>query len=370
MATIPATCKAAVLTGYGEPIAVGEVQVPDDLEHHALLVRISVATICGSDVHIWDGQTRIVKEFPTILGHEMVGEIVRMGEDADRDSVGQPLEVGDRIVWSHGQCGSCYYCVVEKAPNLCLNLRGYMMEGCRRYPYLVGGFAEYCYVFPTSGRIKVPADLSDEIASASSCALRTVVGAFDRLGQIDERHTVVVQGAGPVGLFSVAKAIAAGPAQVLVIGGPDRRVELAAEWGAIPVSIDAVPDPAQRLQIVMEATGGLGADIVVEGSGAVDAFDEGIAMLRPGGRYLVVGQSHTKEVPFNPGLITRNQLTLIGSRSAGIDSYFRALEFLRQHADRFTWDKMLSTRYPLDDITDALESMRTWQEIKPVITTR
>ena len=113
------------------------------------------------------------------------------------DSIGQSLRTGDRIVWTHGFCGQCVNCVIEHQPTLCTNRRGYMSAKCTEYPFLTGGFAEYCYVYPTSGRIRVPDEILDPVASAASCALRTVMQGFDRLGGLDDRHHVVIQGSGP-----------------------------------------------------------------------------------------------------------------------------------------------------------------------------
>src|SRR5437867_10833660 len=97
--------------------------------------------------------------------------------------------------------------------------------------YLLGGFAEYCYVLPTSGRIKVPDAVPSALASAASCALRTVVHGFDRLGRVEDRDTVVVQGAGPLGLYAAAMALRRGAPQVVVLGAPTRRLEVAKTWG-------------------------------------------------------------------------------------------------------------------------------------------
>ena len=370
MSTVPATSRAAVLVERGKPLEIRDVPIPRELEPGAILVHNTVATICGSDVHVWEGSVAADRPLPTVLGHEMVGEIAVLGPGVTCDSIGQPLSVGDRITWSHGQCGECYFCVVEREPTLCVNWRGYMVGDCREYPYLVGGFSEYTYVYPSAGRIKIPDDVSDALAAASSCALRTVIAAFERAGPLYEHHTVVVQGAGPVGLFSAAKALAQGVARVFVIGGPAARLELAEEWGAVAISIDDHRDAADRLAIVRDATGGRGADFVVEASGAPPAFSEGIDLLRRGGRYLIVGQAHTESVSFNPSVILGKHLTIIGSLSAHIRHYHRALEFLRHNADRFDWSKMLSNVYPLDDIMTAVDRMARWEEIKPVIDMR
>jgi threonine dehydrogenase-like Zn-dependent dehydrogenase len=90
-------------------------------------------------------------------------------------------------------------------------------------------------------------------------------------------------------------------------------------------------------------------------------------MLGKGGRYLIVGQAHNQSVEFNPSLIMFNQATLIGSLSAGVDHYWKALEFLRNNADRFDWSDMLSGPYSLEQVNDAFDQMASWHDIKPVI---
>lgn len=367
---VPDTCRAAVLVEPSEPLEVQEVRVPGDLEPGALLVRTSTATICASDVHTWEGaiQGLGASAGPWILGHEVIGRVVKFGSGAETDSLGQQLRPGDRVVWTHGFCGQCLNCVIEHQPTLCSNRRGYVFAGCTEYPYLTGGFSEYCYVYPTSGRVRVPDEVPDELAAASSCALRTIVHGFDRLGPLDDRHNVVIQGSGPLGLFAVAKALTSGPANVVVIGGPRARLDVAERWGASQtIDVTELDDPAARHELVMEHTHGRGADVIVEVSGAPAAFGEGMNMLRPGGRYLVIGQLHQETQPFNPSSIVGKHATLLGALSGSVEHYWRALEFMRHQQHRFSWDEMISNHYSLTDINDAMKRMQTLQEVKPAI---
>jgi L-iditol 2-dehydrogenase len=370
---LPDTCRAAAVVKPGGPLEILDVKVPHTLEPGALLIKTDVATICATDVHLQQDAVATgggaIRHVPVILGHEMTGRIVHFGDTPHTDSIGQPLALGDRIVFSHGSCGRCVNCVVEGEPTLCTNRRRYMVEKCTDYPYLTGGFAEYVYVFPTSGRLKVPDEISPAAASAASCAFRTVVHGFDRLGEIHNRQTVVVQGSGPLGLFAVALAATKTPRNLVVIGGPRRRLELAARWGAThTIDVTEVPDPVERRERVLEITAGRGADVVVEVSGVVAAFPEGMDLLRSGGRYLIVGQGHSETVPFNATTVVLRQLTLLGSISANIGHYWKALDFMRTHQDRFHWDDMISNEYPLERINEAFESMARWDEIKPAIT--
>ena len=173
MAAIPRMSRAAVVRTFGTPIQIEEVPVPSELEPGGILTRIEMCSICGTDVHLWQGSLSTKVELPVILGHEMVGRIVAMGSGPDRDSAGQPLRIGDRITWAHTSCGSCFFCTVAQEPTLCQKSRRYMYERMDRPPYLLGGFAEYGYVLPDAGRIRVPDDVPNELASLSSCALRS-----------------------------------------------------------------------------------------------------------------------------------------------------------------------------------------------------
>lgn len=90
-------------------------------------------------------------------------------------------------------------------------------------------------------------------------------------------------------------------------------------------------------------------------------------MLRKGGRYVVVGQLHSETVPIMPGEIVRKHARITGVRSASVEHYYRALEFIRHNGERFSWDDMISNRYPLSRINEAMQRMQAWQEIKPAI---
>ncbi len=371
MTTIPSSCRAAMLVAPREPVEVREVQVPDRVEPGALLVKTLAATVCATDVHTWEGDmVGRGAPLPMIMGHEMMGRVVAMGDHGayPEDSVGQDLSIGDRVIWAYRFCGQCVSCVIERSPTQCEHRARFANVPHTEYPYLSGGWSEYCYVYPQSGRVKVPDEVSDVVAAASACALRTVVHAFDRLGRIDDRHSVVVQGSGPLGLFSTAKAVAAGVTNVVVIGGPRARLQLARQWGATAtIDIEEVPDPADRRQLVMDATRGRGADVVVEASGVSPAFNEGMNLLGMGGRYMVIGQVSGRSVEFNPTLLITKNAHLMGTKGGAIEHYYRGLEFLRHHGDRFQWDDMISSRFPLRDVNEALAGMKTWREIKPAL---
>lgn len=364
---LPDTARAAVVRQFGQPIGVEAVPIVRRLEPRAILVKIEVCSVCGTDVHLWQGNLSLDIELPIIIGHEMVGRIVALGEDAGHDTMGQPLTVGDRIVYTHTACGSCFHCVVDRRPTLCVNRRAYMYESMEPPPHLLGGFAEYGYVLPESGRIRVPETVSDAFASLASCALRSVINAMSQLGEIAPTETAVVQGTGPLGLLATAALRVRGARRIITIGAPADRLALAEQFGADRQVSVQTTSAEERGQIVLEETNGRGADIVLEFTGNPNAFVEGIGLARRGGRYLVVGQLGDGTVAFAPSEIVKKNLRVIGSFSGDARSYWQAIDFLDAHQRTFPFGEMITGRYGLDQVTEALENMAAMGEIKPLI---
>lgn len=365
--TLPEYTRAAVVRAYGEPIAVEEIAVPQVVEPGGLLVEVVACSLCGTDVHCWEGTLSINVELPLILGHEMVGRIIAIGDGADTDSAGQPLSIGDRILWTHSFCGRCVMCA-RKRPTMCLNRIAYGQNSMADWPHLLGGLAAHSYVLPGSGRLRVPDAVPDDLASMASCALRSVVNAVEQVGRIGPEHTVVVQGAGPLGLLATGLFAQAGAGRVITIGDPAPRLEIAKEFGADEViSLRDLPDPADRIAAIKEQSGGLGADVVAEFSGHPAAFTEGVEMAGPDGRYLVVGQLGNGTTQMPPSAITKKNLTVIGSFSGDLSHYRNALTTLERYAKDLPFDRVISGRYPLDDIDEVVGRMQRFEEVKPVL---
>jgi threonine dehydrogenase-like Zn-dependent dehydrogenase len=366
-AALPRRARAAVLPEFGAPLEIRELPMPE-LEPGALLVKVEVATICGSDVHIAQGKLGIYDfPLPVVLGHEFVGEVVAIGNGADRDSVGTDLAIGDRVVWEHESCGRCAECTLLGQSHLCRNKRVYGLLNCEEFPYLVGGYAEYCYVFPRSGRLKVPLGLEPEWVSAASCAARTVMAGFERLGRIAPWESVVIQGAGPLGLFATVVAHRAGAKRVIVVGAPEPRLALARDYGADHVVTIEGTTREDRQALVRELTAGEGADVVMEFSGGRGALGEAVGFTRPSGRIVVVGQVGPDEEAITASMITKKGIDIRGSFSAGIAHYWQALELLSLARADVDWGAMISGRYTLDQADLALQRMAAHTEIKPAI---
>lgn len=367
MVEIPDTCKAAVLEEYDKPVRIREVPIPE-VEPRGILVKVEMAGICGTDIHQAHGTLTIKPPLPNIQGHETIGRIVKLGTGRTIDVAGDPLHVGDRIMWAHADCGECYWCEVAGDQVHCAKRQGY---GFAPPAALRGGFAEYEYVTPLTKVVRVPDELTEEEAVGVGCAFRSVVAGYERLGGVRFQENVVIQGAGPIGLYSCIMAAEGGAGKVIVVGAPAARLDLAKTWGAAhTIDIEEVTDPAARKERIMALTDGRGPELVVEGSGVPAAFNEGLDLIQKGGRYLVLGQSSAATVPVAPGVITGKGLTVIGSVSAAIPHFYKALQFIKTRRAKYPFAEIVSHKYRLEQINEAFAAMQSGEAIKPVIDNR
>ena len=183
------------------------------------------------------------------------------------------------------------------------------------------------------------------------------------------RDNVIVQGAGPVGIAALAVAKSAGAGQVIVIGGPKHRLEMARQFGADQtIDIDELREPVARIDAVRQLTRGYGADAVIECVGLPAAVTEGMEMCRDGGKFLVLGHyCNAGTVAFNPHVITRKQLQIFGSWSSEPRHLEAALEFLRLDREQFPFAAMVTHRFSLEQANQALMTTARWQSAKSVI---
>jgi L-iditol 2-dehydrogenase len=328
-----------------------------------------MAGVCGTDIHQWNGEIGVKPTLPLIPGHESIGRIIKIGDGRIKDCAGVPIDVGDRIMWPHVSCGECLPCVIHLQPNLCDNRFPYGFSSAKDYPYLTGGFAEYEYVIPKAQVIKIPDELTNEEVIGVCCAFRTAVSAFERLGALGIQSNVVIQGSGPVGLYSTLLSAEGGAGQTIVIGAPELRLDLAKKWGANHViNIEEISDASDRRNMILGLTNGRGPDVVVEASGVVPAFREGMDIVRKGGRYLIIGQSSPDaELSIIPGLLMLKHLEIIGNGSALMTHYYKALQFIKNNRNKYPFADIVTGRYSLDQINEARISMAAGKEIKPVI---
>src|SRR5260370_31223642 len=199
--------QIAVLCSTRGPWEFQRYPLPDP-EPGAILVRISYANVCGSDLHRWRGEMA-TQDYGAAMGHEMAGGVVALGTGVETDSTGQSLHEGDRIIYNYFfPCGRCVACL-RGTSECCPNKRrpGNGVPG--QFPYFLAGFSEYYYLLAGHVCVKVPDDLSDAVVAPVNCALAQVLQALDS-GGFRQGDSLVVQGAGGLRLDMNAAARAMG----------------------------------------------------------------------------------------------------------------------------------------------------------------
>ena len=367
---VETTARGAVLGAFREPVTIEEAPIPRPAPG-AVVARVDLAGVCGTDIHLSHGNLPI--PLPVVLGHEAVGRVEMLGDGVETDFTGQPLRLGDAVAWASSiPCGRCHWCVVEGERTLCDTRRVYgINQRFDEFPRLSGGWAEAIYLQPCSAIFKLPVGVTPEMVVALGCAGPTAYhGVVDVTG-IKTGETVVVQGSGPVGLAAAIYAHLAGATRVIVVGGPASRLELARDLGIGDVHLDifTTSDPDERLRTVLgETPGERGADVVLECAGVPEAVAEGIGFARRNGRMLVLGQYTDRgPTPINPHLITKKQLTLLGSWAFAERHYLGHLRNLPAIGDRFDLTRLV-TYYPLDAVNEAMAEMAAGRTMKPVLT--
>jgi threonine dehydrogenase-like Zn-dependent dehydrogenase len=354
------------MTAPGRPL---EVQPLDDptMEPGGVMLETIASEVCGTDVHLFHGRLAGVP-YPIVPGHVSVGRI--MGPtDVVRDALGAPLSPGDVVTFFdvHEICGACWFCLVAKQPNRCPSRKVYgITYSASEGP--LGGWAERIYLKPGVRIVKLPPELTADDVIGGGCGLFTGFGAVER-SDLTMGDTVVVQGAGPVGLSATAFAALRGAGCVIVIGDPEARLELAQRLGAdhvLSVSHDALAD---RRRAVKDLTGGRGADVIIEASGNPRAVEEAFDLLRDGGTYVIAGH-YTDAGPasVNPHLhINRKHATIRGQWGTEFGYLPRALALLAKHRSRLPFADIIGGRYGLDEAQQALDDVANLRVTKAII---
>ena len=358
--------NAMVLETFKEPLAPRDIEIPP-LEDGQVLVRLTASGVCGSDVHIWKGEDPRVP-LPIILGHEGVGTVVDL-KGAKQTVNGDPVKVGDHIIWNRGvTCGKCYYCTVLKEPSLCENRRVYGINISRNEkPYLNGCYAEYIILRAGTDIFTAPDSIDSSVLVSASCSGATCAHAFDMLTEHLTGQTVVIQGPGPLGVWAVAFAKSLGASQIFVIGGSTERLELCKKFGATHVLNRHEMSPGNRKEAVLSATHGRGADVVVEAVGVHGAAEEGIGLLRKGGTYLSTGYAQPagfESIDFYRAVVFRN-IRIQGVWVSDISHLKQAICLIQQNPALF--EKLVTQKYSLGEANDALIAMKEKKVVKAVL---
>lgn len=360
--------RAAVLDGVKGSFHIEEMPVPDP-GPGSIIVRQELCGICGTDVHIYHGHLSSMVEMPVVLGHEFVGTVAALGDGVIADCTSRPLAVGDRVSVAPGiALGGDFFTDVAGQPTLATNAMGYGGFGIiPNLPrHVTGGFATYQWLVPETRVYKI----DSSVAAASlleplSIGVHAAGRAQYRIGD-----TVVIQGAGPIGLMALIGAKELGAFTTIMIGAPADRLAFARELGAdLTIDITEMTNPADRTAAVRSASShGYGADVVIEATGFLQALPEGFDLLRRGGQYVTCGHfTNVGDVPLNPWAhFTFKQISLYGVWSSAHEHFVQARQLIEQGS--YPFDEFVSHQLPLDRLGDGIAAMsgRYTLDDKPV----
>ena len=342
--------RAVKLIGT-ETVEVSDVPDPELRRDTDAIVRVTHTAICGADLFPYHGHTPGF-ELGTTLGHEFVGLVEAAG-----DGVGA-LRPGQRVInTSMTSDGTCAHCRAGRATQ-CTSRAMFGYSGV--YPRLEGGQADFVRV-PSAHRClwPVPEDVSNEDAVFVADILPTGLLAVER-ASVGLGDVVAVLGCGPVGLMAVMCAAGWGR-RVIAVDGIQARRELAERLGASAV------DPSEAEEAISASTGGMGADAVIEASGAAAAMAGALHLVRPQGVISVVGAHFEPDFPLNNALMFEKEITLAFAIGNPGRDRERLLAMIEEGV--FKPSVVISEIMPLDDAAAAYRAFDAREATKVVLTT-
>jgi len=358
--------KAAVCNTFGQPLDIEEVEL-DAPRSGEVRVRLAATAICHSDVHLMRGDWAGTP--PLLGGHEAAGVIEEVGPDVTL------AKVGDRVVVSLlRSCGRCFHCASGASHNCdavfaldtqsrIRNARGEaVQQGIK-----VGAFAEATIV-DQSQVVRIPDELPLDRAALLGCGVITGIGAVFNTAGVRPGERVVVIGSGGVGLNTIQGAALAGAGTIIAIDRIDSKLEAARQFGATHTLNSATTEPKEIGRTVRKLTGG-GADYVFVTVGLAEPVTQAMNMIRRGGTTVLVGMAGVRDTaPIRIFDLVWSEQRIIGSRMGGtrlqidvprlIDLYLRG---------KLELDALVSGRYALENINEAIASMESGSALRNVI---
>ena len=345
--------KAAVYEAPNTPFVIKEYPLRD-AGPGEVLVRVTMATICRSDIHSYEG--RRPNPCPGILGHEIIGVVEQIGAGIEKDMRGDKLDIGDRVTWTEYFFeGASYYRDILDMPQKSEGIRKYGHDRVDIDPHFLGGFAEYCYVVPGTGILKLPDQLSDEEATPLNCGVATMISVTEA-ADIGMGDIVVIQGLGLLGLYGCAMAKVRGARLVIGLDTVNDRLEVAKKFGADHTFDVKEMDSEQLATTVRALCPPDGADVIIEVCGAPEVIPTGLQMLRIGGRYVLGGLVNPNaDVTIDANVLVKRWITMRGIHNYHPRHLIQALDFVMTNRHRFPFKDIVDSKFRLDELNTAFK---------------
>ncbi len=360
--------KAAICYEIGKPLTIEEVSL-DPPGRGEVKIRMAATAICHSDIHAIKGEHGDIK-LPAVAGHEICGYVEEVGEGVTY------VKPGDTVIGSiiPEGCGHCYYCRVGLS-NQCMTNQIYLHargkyvnnKGQRLTQYAgpLAGFAEYATI-PEVNLVKVPDDLPVDRACLLACGVIAGFGAVLYRAKVTANSSIAVIGCGGVGLNAIQGAVFVGAFPIIAVDVRDSKLEAAKVFGAThAINSNIVKNPVER---VHELTYGRGADFVIVAVAGIEILRQGFMMSARDGTTCVIGHGHGEKLTdFTPTDFMGGR-KLTGSAMGAVRLRIDIPRLIELYtAGRLKLDELISGRFPLEKINDAMLSSEQGDAIRNVI---
>ncbi|MCV2882211.1 Zn-dependent alcohol dehydrogenase [Actibacterium sp. XHP0104] len=353
--------RAAVCHEFNAPLRIEEVELrapgPGEVE-----VTLDAVAVCHSDISYAEGAW--AGPLPAVYGHEAAGRITAIGPGVAAHAMGDHV-----LVTMLRSCGACPTCATGHpssctAPAPMPSPLSTAQGGVVDQGLVTGAFAERVVVHH-SQLAALPDDMPSDAACLLACGVITGIGAVANTAQVRPGQTVVVIGAGGVGLNAIQGARIAGAARIIAVDMLPEKLDAAREFGATDTILASEPKPWS----IARRIAGRGADAVLVTVGAIPAYDSAPRYLAPGGRMVMVGMPHSgAAAQYEPVILARTGQGLIGSYM-GDTILARDIPWMVDlyRQGRLKLDELISARWPLDQINEAIADTKTGSARRNVI---
>lgn len=342
--SLPAAMTAVQIRMYRQPFEVGPRPVPRPRPDEVVL-RVTASGLCSTDIHLLEGRVDL-GTLPRIPGHEIAGEIVEIGSAITGWQPGQRVTVAIDVT-----CDNCIHCRTGQTQRCPYKKRiGFERDG---------GHAEYVAV-PAANLVALPDNVSDKAAAILPDAVACMYHCLIAQGRLGINQKLVILGVGGLGIHGIQIARLAG-AEVVATSRRSHRLEAAEVFGAIPVN----PAEADLAAVTREVTGGIGADVVADCIGTSQSIQDGLTLLRPGGKLLVIAYlDEMFQVPSIPLFSTEKEI--LGCRGSTRQELIEVVDLVSQGK----LEAVIGAEYPLPQINHAVDCLNAGDMVGRIVLTR
>ena len=342
--TLPKTMQAVVVKKYGTQLEIIELPVPEP-KSGEVLIKVHASGLCSTDLHLLNGRQPL-GNLPRVLGHETAGEIIALGSNDTN------WQEGNRVVVAIDEiCGQCVHCLTGQ-PQRCTHKSRIGFERN-------GGHADFVVV-PSENLVLLPENISYKEASILPDAMACMYHSIVNQGQLRINQKIVILGIGGLGIHGVQIARNAG-ADVVATSRRSHRLQAAEGYGAIAIN----PNETDLAKVVREITGGTGVDIVADCIGTTASIQQGLTLLRPGGKLLVIAYiDEIFEVPSIP--LFSMEKEIIGCRGSSKLELVEVVNLVSQGK----LESVIGAEFPLSQVHQAVKLLEAGDVLGRIVLVR